>query len=104
VSKAQPFNWSLSKSFGAHGLICEGCKAFGIVVMGCGAGVGASGIGTRFFDSLVLIILNKFARFSFVMWLASTCLVSCFSIAWNHSMSIATDLAVCEVFWRGIRG
>jgi hypothetical protein len=39
-----------------------------------------------------------------VMRLASTCLASCFSIAWNRSMSIATDLAVCRVFWRGIRG
>jgi hypothetical protein len=70
-----------------------------MVVIGCGVGV-----GTTFFDSLALIILNKFARFSFVMRLASACSASCFSIAWNQSMSIATDLAVCRVFWRGIRG
>jgi hypothetical protein len=39
-----------------------------------------------------------------VMQLASACSANCFSIAWNRSMSIATDLTVFQVFWRGIRG
>jgi hypothetical protein len=39
-----------------------------------------------------------------VMRLASACSASCFSIAWNCSMSIATDLAVCRVFLEGDQG
>jgi hypothetical protein len=33
----------------------------------------------------------------------STCLANCFSIAWNHLMSIAKVSTVCWVFQRGIR-
>jgi hypothetical protein len=72
--------------------------------MGCGVGVGAGGIGMMFFDSLALIIQSKFARFSFVMRLASAYSASCFSITWNRSMSIATDLAVCRGFGVGLGG
>jgi hypothetical protein len=39
-----------------------------------------------------------------VMWLASACSANCFSIASNRSMSIARDLTVFRLFWRGIRG
>jgi hypothetical protein len=77
-----------------HGLIHEGCEALGVVVIGCGIGIGAGGVGAMFFDSLVLIIQIKFARLSLVMRLASAYSANCFSIAWNRSMSIAKDLTV----------
>jgi hypothetical protein len=75
-----------------------------VVVINCEIGAGASGVGVMFFDSLVLIIRTKFTKLSLVMWVASACSANCFSIAWNHSMSIAKDLTVFRVFWRGIRG
>jgi hypothetical protein len=75
-----------------------------VVVIGCGIGIGAGGVRVMFFDSLVLIIRIKFARFLLVMRLASTYSANCFSIAWNRSMSIARDLTVFQVFRRGIRG
>jgi hypothetical protein len=75
-----------------------------VVVVGCEIGIGAGGVKVMIFDSLVFIIRIKFARFSLVMRLASACFANCFSIAWNHSMSIVTDLTVFRVFWRGIRG
>jgi hypothetical protein len=61
-------------------------------VGGMGAGVG--GVGVMFLDSLMLIVQIKFARFLLVMQVASTCLANCFSIAWNHSVSIAKDSTV----------
>jgi hypothetical protein len=75
-----------------------------VVVISCGIGARAGGVGVMFFDSLVLIIQTKFARLLLVMWLASTCSANCSSIAWNCSMSIAKDLTVLRVFRRGIRG
>jgi hypothetical protein len=56
VRNAQPFNQSPSKSFGAHGLIREGCEALEVVVVGCGIGIGAGGVRAMFFDCLVFII------------------------------------------------
>jgi hypothetical protein len=39
-----------------NGLIREGYKALGVVVIGCGIGIRAGGVGAMFFDSLMLII------------------------------------------------
>jgi hypothetical protein len=38
------------------------------------------------------------------MRLASACLASCFSIAWNRSIYIAMDVALCRVFLEGDQG
>jgi hypothetical protein len=65
-----------------------------VVFIGCGIGAGAVGVGVMFFDSLVLIIRTKFARLLLAMWVASACSTYCFSIIWNHLMSIVKDLTV----------
>jgi hypothetical protein len=84
---------SVEVNWGA-GIIRKGCEALGVVVISCGIEARAGGVGAMFFDSLVLIIQTKFARLLLVMQVASTCSANCFSIAWNHLMSIAKDLTV----------
>jgi hypothetical protein len=72
----------------------------GTMVVGAGGGV------VTLFASLFLMSVYSWASVSFVEQVVSTCLANCFSIAWNHLMSIVKVLTVFQVsfFGGGIRG